>query len=166
MAVLSMRYFGDPVLRTQADAVAGDFSSDATLATLVADMLETMDHYGGVGLAANQVGVGKRLFVYDCESERGHVINPSWEPVGEETQTGSEGCLSIPGIRGEVTRAQTVRLTGWTLDGEQIDREVSGLLARCVQHESDHLDGVLFLQHLSADDRKQAMADIRTSEWF
>ena len=166
MAVLSLRYFGDPVLRTPATEVGADFSSDATLATLVADMLETMDHHGGVGLAANQVGVAKRVFVYDCESDRGHVINPTWEPVGEETQTGPEGCLSIPGIRGEVERAETVRLRGQTLEGELVYREVSGLLARCVQHETDHLDGVLFLQHLAPEDRKQAMADIRRSEWF
>lgn len=166
MAVLSLRYFGDPVLRTPAAEVAADFSSDTALATLVADMLETMDHHGGVGLAANQVGVTKRVFVYDCESDRGHVINPTWEPVGEETQTGPEGCLSIPGIRGEVERAETVRLRGQTLEGELVDREVSGLLARCVQHETDHLDGVLFLKHLAPEDRKQAMADIRRSEWF
>lgn len=129
-------------------------------------MLETMDHHGGVGLAANQVGVTKRVFVYDCESDRGHVINPTWVPVGEETQSGPEGCLSIPGIRGEVERVETVRLRGQTLDGELVDREVSGLLARCVQHETDHLDGVLFLKHLAPEDRKQAMADIRRSEWF
>lgn len=125
-----------------------------------------MDHHGGVGLAANQVGVTKRVFVYDCESDRGHVINPTWVPVGEETQSGPEGCLSIPGIRGEVERVETVRLRGQTLDGELVDREVSGLLARCVQHETDHLDGVLFLKHLAPEDRKQAMADIRRSEWF
>lgn len=166
MAVLSLRYFGDPVLRTPAAEVAADFSSDTALATLVADMLETMDHHGGVGLAANQVGVTKRVFVYDCESDRGHVINPTWVPVGEETQSGPEGCLSIPGIRGEVERAETVRLRGQTLDGELVDREVSGLLARCVQHETDHLNGVLFLKHLAPEDRKQAMADIRRSEWF
>src|SRR5699024_4283281 len=155
MAVLSLRYFGDPVLRTPASEVASDFSSDAALGTLLAAMLETMDHSGGGGLAANQFRATKRASVYDCECDRGHAVNPTWESVGEETQTGPEGCLSIPGIRGEVQRAATVRLRGQTLDGELVDREVSGLLARCVQHETDHLDGVLFLKHLSPEDRKQ-----------
>lgn len=173
MTVLPMRFFGDPVLRSVADPVSfpvsGDPSSlsqDATLATLVADMLETMDHYGGVGLAANQVGVTRRVFVYDCEGDRGHVINPEWEPVGDEVQVGPEGCLSIPGIRGDVQRAETVVVRGVTLDGTPVERQVSGLLARCVQHETDHLDGVMFLKHLSKDDRRAAMAQIRQAEWF
>lgn len=173
MTVLPMRYFGDPVLLTQAAPISVDSLTDDatpgardTLTTLIADMLESMDHYGGVGLAANQVGVTRRVFVYDCEGDRGHIINPEWEAVGEETQTGGEGCLSIPGVGGEVTRAQTVRVRGVTLDGEPVDREVSGLLARCVQHETDHLNGVLFLKHLSTEQRKEAMKAIRQSEWF
>ena len=161
-----MRYFGDPVLRTVADAVPEASVGDTHLRTLVADMEETMEHFGGVGLAANQVGVTKRVFVYNCDGDAGHVINPTWEAIGEEQRTGPEGCLSIPEIRGDVTRAQRVRLRGVTVDGEPVDREVEGLLARCVQHETDHLNGVLFLTHLPADQRKQAMQQIRQSEWF
>lgn len=164
--MLSMRYFGDPVLRTVSDPIPEDKYRAATTRTLVADMLETMDSYGGVGLAANQVGVTQRVFVYDCEGDRGHILNPVWEAVDEETQTGGEGCLSIPDIGGTVTRAERVRVTGITVDGEPVDREVTGLLARCVQHETDHLDGVLFLKHLSADERKEAMAAIRNADWF
>lgn len=161
-----MRYFGDPVLRTVSEPIPADQVGEASLRTLVEDMLETMDANGGVGLAANQVGVTKRVFVYDCEGDRGHILNPTWEAVGDEEQTGKEGCLSIPGVGGTVTRAQTVHVRGTTVDGEEVDREVSGLLARCVQHETDHLDGVLFLQHLSKEERKEAMSTIRQSEWF
>lgn len=108
----------------------------------------------------------RRVFVYDCEGDRGHVINPEWEPVGDEVQVGPEGCLSIPGIRGDVQRAETVVVRGVTLDGTPVERQVSGLLARCVQHETDHLNGVMFLKHLSKDDRRAAMAQIRQAEWF
>ena len=166
MTVLNMRYFGDPVLKTVADPVKPEQIQDAGTRRLVEDMLETMDHYGGVGLAANQIGITRRIFVFDCDGDRGHVINPTWEAVGEETQTGGEGCLSIPDVHGDVTRAQRVRLRGVTVDGEQVDREVTDLMARCVQHETDHLDGVLFIQHLSADQRREAMKQIRESEWF
>lgn len=161
-----MRYFGDPVLLTTADPIsANDVGSD-TLRTLVRDMVDTMNHYGGVGLAANQVGITRRVFVFDCEGDAGHVINPTWEAIGEDVQTGQEGCLSIPDVRGEVTRAHRVRLRGTTVDGEPIDREVEGLLARCVQHETDHLNGVLFFRHLAPEQRKAAMQQIRSSEWF
>lgn len=166
MTVLTMRYFGDPVLRTESDEISPDHVGDTTVRTLVADMLETMDAYGGVGLAANQVGITRRVFVFDCDGDRGHIINPTWEAIGEETQTGPEGCLSIPEVRGDVTRAMKVRVRGITVDGEAIDREVSELLARCVQHETDHLNGTMFLQHLSSEERKAAMKQIRTSDWF
>lgn len=166
MTVLNMRYFGDPVLKTVADPVKPEQIQDAATRRLVEDMLETMDHYGGVGLAANQIGITRRIFVFDCDGDRGHVINPTWEAVGDETQTGGEGCLSIPDVHGDVIRAQRVRLRGVTVDGEQVDREVTDLMARCVQHETDHLDGTLFIQHLSAEQRREAMKQIRESEWF
>lgn len=164
MTALDIRLFGDPVLRTVADPV--DDPSDPALRTLVSDMLETMDTAGGVGLAANQVGVTRRVFVYDCKGDRGHVVNPVWEAVGEETQTGNEGCLSVPAAGGDVTRAATVHLTGVTVDGEPVDRVVEGLLARCVQHETDHLDGVMYFQRMAPEARREVMAEIRGSEWF
>ena len=145
MTIREVRLFGDPVLNTRADEVT---QFDDALKTLVEDMLDTMDEYDGVGLAANQVGVTRRVFVFDCAHEspgmRGHVINPVWEPVGEEKQVGNEGCLSIPAV--EIT--------------------ASGLLARWIQHETDHLDGVLFLKRLSPELRKEAMREIRESDWF
>lgn len=164
MTALDIRLFGDPVLRTVAENI--DDPTDPTLRTLVEDMYETMDAAGGVGLAANQVGVTRRVFVYDCDGDRGHIINPVWEAVGEETQTGREGCLSVPDAGGDVTRAATVHLTGVTVDGEEVDREVTGLMARCVQHETDHLDGVMYFQRMEPDTRREVMAGIRGSEWF
>lgn len=167
MTIRDIRMFGDPVLTTRAEEVT-DF--DETLATLVADMLDTMDHAEGVGLAANQIGVTRRVFVFDCEHVdnglRGHIVNPVWEPVGEEMQTGSEGCLSIPGISQDTERHNTVRVSGQDLRGNPISLVASGLMARCIQHETDHLDGVLFLRRLSPELRKEAMAEIRTSDWF
>lgn len=164
MTALDIRLFGDPVLRTVAENI--DDPTDPTLRTLVEDMYETMDAAGGVGLAANQVGVTRRVFVYDCDGDRGHIVNPVWEAVGAETQTGREGCLSVPDAGGDVTRAATVHLTGVTVDGEEVDREVTGLMARCVQHETDHLDGVMYFQRMEPDTRREVMAEIRGSEWF
>lgn len=167
MTIRQIRLFGDPVLTSQAEEVK-DF--DAKLEKLVADMLETMDAAGGVGLAANQIGVLKRVFVFDCshveDGLRGHIINPVWEAIGEETQTGPEGCLSIPDITEDTTRWQTVRVTGKDMEGNPISMVASGLMARCIQHETDHLDGILFLKRLDKDSRKQAMSHIRQSEWF
>ncbi|MFV8380238.1 peptide deformylase [Corynebacterium hindlerae] len=167
MTIRAVRIFGDPVLRTRAEEVT---EFDETLATLVDDMLDTMDDADGVGLAANQIGVTRRVFVYDCSHEvpgaRGHIINPVWEPVGEEKQVGPEGCLSIPEISKDTERYQKVVVRGVDKQGEPIEFECDGLLARCVQHETDHLDGVLFLQRLAPALRKEAMAEIRNSEWF
>ncbi|MGP5080792.1 peptide deformylase [Corynebacterium variabile] len=164
MTALDIRLFGDPVLRTVAENI--DDPTDPTLRTLVEDMYETMDAAGGVGLAANQVGVTRRVFVYDCDGDRGHIVNPVWEAVGAETQTGREGCLSVPDAGGDVTRAATVHLTGVTVDGEEVDREVTGLMARCVQHETDHLDGVMYFQRMEPGTRREVMAGIRGSGWF
>ncbi|MGP9723499.1 peptide deformylase [Corynebacterium sp. AOP40-9SA-29] len=165
MTVLDIRLFGDPVLRTVADPV-GDPTGDDTLPTLIDDMLDTMDSAGGVGLAANQVGLTRRIFVYDCDGDRGHVIDPVWSAVGEDEQTAREGCLSVPEAGGPVTRFERVRLTGSTVDGTAVDREVDGLMARCVQHETDHLDGVMFFQRMEPAERRAVMGEIRGSEWF
>jgi peptide deformylase len=165
MTVLDIRLFGDPVLRTVADPV-DDPTGDDSLPAFIDDMLETMDSAGGVGLAANQVGVARRVFVHDCDGDRGHIINPVWEALDDEVQTAREGCLSVPDAGGQVTRHNRVRVTGVTVDGTPVDREVSGLMARCVQHETDHLDGVMFFQRMEPADRRAVMADIRASGWF
>ena len=133
-----IRIFGDPVLTSRADEIT---AFDDSLKHLVEDMFDTMDAAGGVGLAANQIGVLRRVFVFDCTTEedgmRGHIINPQWEPVGEETQLGPEGCLSIPEVLADTERYQTVRVTGYDYDGNPLTITASGLMARCIQHETD-----------------------------
>lgn len=162
MTTRPIRLFGDPILNTAAAPVE---RFDAPLSALAADMLETMAEAGGVGLAANQVGVAKRIFVYSCQGMTGALINPVWRPLGKGTQTGVEGCLSIPGIRAEVTRHAEVIASGLDVRGRPVAIRASGLLARCIQHESDHLDGVLFLTRMDPADRKAAMAKIRVADW-
>lgn len=167
MTVRDVRIFGDPVLTSRAAEVT-DF--DEPLAVLVDDMFDTMEAAGGVGLAANQVGVLRRVFVFDCSHSdgglRGHIINPVWEPIGEQMQSGGEGCLSIPGVKAETTRYEQVTLSGADIHGNSVALIASGLLARCIQHETDHLDGILFLKRLAPEERKAAMGTIRVSDWF
>lgn len=162
MAIREIRLLGDPVLNSAASPVA---AFDAGLERLVADMLETMDHAGGVGLAANQIGLARRVFVFDCQGLRGHIVNPRWRPLGEAMQTGAEGCLSVPGVRGEVTRHNTVVASGQDCHGRPLALRATGLLARCIQHETDHLDGVMFMRRMAPEQRKQAMAAIRAADW-
>ncbi|MFC6012404.1 peptide deformylase [Nocardia lasii] len=163
MTIQPVRLFGDPILRSRADAVT-EFGPE--VATLVADLIETMHDDGGVGMAAPQIGVGLRVFVYDTGDAAGHVVNPQWSPIGSDEQVGPEGCLSIPGVRYDVRRAARVRVSGVDSAGAPVEFEADGLLARCVQHEYDHLDGVLFINRLDPADRKEAMRAIRESDWF
>lgn len=162
MAVKPIRLFGDPVLRTPADPVR-DF--DAELRKLVADLSETMLDAPGSGLAAPQIGVGLRVFTYHVDDEDGHLINPSLD-LSEESETGDEGCLSIPGLVFPTARALQVVAKGFNMHGEPVTLTGTELLARCVQHETDHLDGVLFIDRLDPEQRKLAMKAIRDAEWF
>jgi len=141
--------YGDPVLRRKADEIT---SFDDSLRALVADMFETMKAYNGVGLAANQVGVSQRVFIVDVPvgedtRERFAVINPVLDQR-EGREAGEEGCLSIPGIYEEVTRATKLRLRGFDEHGKPLEKVAEGYLARAIQHEADHLDGVLFTDRL------------------
>ena len=163
MSVLPVRLFGDPVLRTRAAEVT---TFDAELRKLVADLTDTMHEEGGVGLAAPQLGMGLRVFTYDCDGFAGHLVNPTWDAVGDEEQVGPEGCLSIPGLRWDCRRHLHVVARGWDMHGEPVLVEGSEMLARCVQHETDHLDGVLFVDRLDPQTRRRAMAEIRAAEWF
>ncbi|GAA4400497.1 peptide deformylase [Tsukamurella soli] len=163
MTVLPVRIYPDPVLRTRADEVT---RFDADLARLVDDMMDTMRAHSGAGLAAPQVGVSLRVFVYECGGESGHIVNPVWRAVDDETQTGPEGCLSIPDIRAACTRHMNVVADGVDVTGAPITVDGTEILARCIQHETDHLDGVLFLARLEPEDRKQVMRQIRTMAWF
>lgn len=151
MAILKIARMGHPVLRRRADAIADPTSPE--VARLVADMIETLADAGGVGLAAPQVHVPWRLVMFFVPPGRGQdgedvpltvLANPVIEPLGEEMAEAFEGCLSIPGMSGMVARYTRIRYSGLGLDGAPIVREASGFHARVVQHECDHLDGVLY----------------------
>ena len=158
-APYEIRIFGDPVLKQRADEVT---DVDGRLARLVEDMLQTMYDAPGVGLAAPQVGVRKRLFVYDLHdgSGPGVVINPViTESDGEWVY--DEGCLSVPGLHWEIVRPKTIHLTGYDLDGNEVSFEADELLGRLFQHELDHLDGVLLVDRLDDDRRAEVLRQLR-----
>ncbi len=161
MAVQPIRLFGDPVLRTPAEPVT-DF--DKELRVLVKDLFDTMLDAPGVGLAAPQIGVSLRVFTYYVDGELGHLVNPDLDLSSEE-QEGPEGCLSLPGLQFDTKRARRVVAKGFTMHGEPVVLEGSDLLARCVQHETDHLDGILFIDRLDREQRKLALRMIREAEW-
>ncbi len=161
MAIQPIRLFGDPVLRTPAQPVT-DF--DKELRQLVKDLSETMMDAPGAGLAAPQIGVGLRVFTYYVDGELGHLVNPSLD-LSDELQDGEEGCLSFPGIYYDTPRALRVVAKGFDQHGEPVVLEGSELLARCIQHETDHLDGVLFIDRMDKAQRKLALKAIREADW-
>ena len=157
MATFPIRTFGDPVLKQPAAEVS---EIDDALVRLVEGMIQTMYEAPGVGLAAPQVGVQKRLFVYDIGEGPQVVINPVLSDLRGEW-TYHEGCLSVPELWWDIHRAKEVHLTGLDVDGNELDVEADELLARVFQHEVDHLDGILLLERVNADERKEAMRTLR-----
>ena len=158
-APYAIRIVGDPVLRERTTEVT---EIDGRLAKLADDMLETMYEAPGLGLAAPQVGVQKRFFVYDLGAGDGPavLINPViTEAQGEWEYL--EGCLSVPGLHFDIVRPRTIHVTGLDIDGNDVSFEADELFARLVQHELDHLDGVLLLEHLDDDQRKDAKRAVR-----
>jgi peptide deformylase len=163
VTVQPIRLFGDPVLRTPADPVT---VFDKELRRLVADLTETMLDAPGAGLAAPQIGVGLRVFTYRVsEEEQGHLINPVLHFPSEEIQDGPEGCLSIPGLAWDCRRLEHVVAHGQNMFGDPITVVGTDRLSRCIQHETDHLDGVLFIDRLDPETRRAALAEIRNAEW-
>jgi peptide deformylase len=162
MPIQPIRLFGDPVLRTPAVPVT-DF--DKELQRLVADLTDTMLYAPGAGLAAPQIGVGLRVFTWHVEGESGHLVNPSLD-LSEELQDGPEGCLSLPDLTFDCKRALSVVAKGFNMYGDPVVVEGSEMLARAIQHETDHLDGVLFIDRLDREARKAAMKAIREADWF
>jgi peptide deformylase len=162
MAIRGIRLFGDPILKTEADPVR-DF--DKQLRNLVRDLTETLDDAQGAGLAAPQIGVGLRVFVYAVGSERGHLVNPEIDFPDDAEQDGEEGCLSFPGIYYDVKRRLNTVARGFTDRGDPVQVVGTEVLARCLQHETDHLDGVLFIDRMDQATRKQAMKAIRAANW-
>lgn len=162
MAVQPIRLFGDPVLRTPAAPVE---TFDKELRRLVQDLTETMRDAPGSGLAAPQIGVSLRVFTWWADEELGHLCNPVID-LSDELQDGEEGCLSIPDLAFDTKRAMRVVAKGFNEHGEPVVIEGSDLLARIIQHETDHLDGILFVDRLDSETRKAAMKAIREAEWF
>jgi peptide deformylase len=173
VSVRPIRIVGDPVLHTPTRPVG---RVDDDLRTLVADMFDTMAAAHGVGLAANQVGVPLRVFVYDCPDEqthtraRGVVVNPALEtsPRPEtmpDPEDDEEGCLSVPDEQFPTGRAAWARVTGTDLDGAPITVEGTGFLARCLQHETDHLDGVIYLDRLIGRNQRAARKAVKRNGW-
>lgn len=179
MAVVPIRIVGDPVLHTPTTPV--EVGSDGSLpdgvAELITDMYETMDAANGVGLAANQIGVGLRVFVYDCADDRGRgprrrgvVINPVLEtsPVPEtmpDPDEDDEGCLSVPGESFPTGRADWARVSGLDADGAPVTLEGTGLFARMLQHETGHLDGFLYLDRLIGRHARSAKRTVKARGW-
>ena len=163
MAVQPIRLFGDPVLTTPADEVT---TFDRELRRLVKDLRDTLHDERGAGLAAPQLGVGLRVFVFHVEGVDGALVNPVLDFPDEEEQDGPEGCLSIPGIYVDAKRRMNVIAKGFDQYGDPVQLVGTGLMARCVQHETDHLDGVLFLDRLDTAARKEAMKAIREAVWY
>ncbi|GAA2128304.1 peptide deformylase [Actinomadura napierensis] len=158
-----IRLLGDPVLRTECDPVR---TFDTALERLVDDMFVTMYEQDGAGVAANQVGSGLRVFVYDCEDDRGrrhvgHVVNPVLVAADGELLVESEGCLSLPGMRFETARHAHAVVEGVDVRNRPVRVEGTGYFARCLQHECGHLDGEVYIDVLSGDERREAMRAIR-----
>ena len=153
---------GDPVLRLQCEVVT---SFDKELRTLVKDLVETMQEAPGVGLAAPQIGVALRVFTYDIDDVVGHLVNPVLHFPHDETMDGEEGCLSIPGLTFDCVRMAEVVAHGQNMYGDPVTLQGRDLLSRCVQHETDHLDGVLFVDKLDPATKKLALEAVRNAEW-
>lgn len=165
MAVRPLRLFGDPVLRTRSVEVT-EFDTD--LARLVADLADTLDDANGAGLAAPQIGSNLRVFAYvvtDPEVEgygvMNHIVNPVIVEKSTDAVTDIEGCLSIPGLEYKLPRPQRIVAQGCNMHGEPVRIEGTERLARCLAHETDHLDGVLFVDRLEPDERRRALREIR-----
>ncbi|MBV7364004.1 peptide deformylase [Actinomycetaceae bacterium TAE3-ERU4] len=160
MAIRDIRIVGDPVLRTPCDEIR-DFK-DPGVKILVEDLLEGVDLEGRAGLAANQIGVGLRAFSWNIDGDIGYVLNPRLDKLDfDEYQDGDEGCLSVPGLWFPTKRAWYARVTGYNIDGKEIVVEGEELMARCLQHECDHLDGYLYLDRLERAVRAKAMREVR-----
>ena len=168
MTVVPIRLVGDPVLRRPAEPVT---TFDQELRTLVKDLTETLAASGGAGLAAPQIGIGLRVFALNKDLPGGdgkldHLINPVLEFPDEEMQEGPEGCLSIPGIYLDTKRRKNVLAKGYTEHGDPVQVVGDGILSRCIQHETDHLDGVLFIDRRTPEEQQRLLDTVRNASWF
>ncbi|WP_349904703.1 peptide deformylase [Parafrigoribacterium humi] len=162
MTERQIRIFGDPVLKTVSDPIA----EGTDVSGLIEDLLDTVKLPGRAGVAAPQIGVNQRAFSYNVDGEIGYVINPVLVEVSGEPELMDEGCLSVPGFYFERLRYPFARVTGTDLDGKPVELSGTGLMAQALQHETDHLDGRLYIEGLEKDTRREAMRQIRDAPWF
>jgi peptide deformylase len=163
MPVREIRLYGDPVLISKCDLVK-DFGDKAK--ALIEDLIDTTKEPGRAGVAAPQIGVSLRAFSYNVDGVVGYLINPEELVVEGEPELLDEGCLSVPGLWHKTLRYPKATLSGYQLDGTRITITGEGLLAQALQHENDHLDGKLYLDRLSTEERKEAMKLLRQTDWF
>jgi peptide deformylase len=158
-----IRIFGDPVLKT---ASAPIDTIDEGIRGLVDDLLDSVRPPGRAGVAASQIGVNLRAFSYNVDGDIGYILNPVIVETGGEKEPVDEGCLSVPGLWYPTPRYPFVRVVGSDLDGNPVELSGTGLLAQALQHEVDHLDGLLYLDRLDKENRRAAMKEVRESNWF
>ena len=163
MAVRDIRLFGDPVLRSATDEIV---TVDSSIRALVQDLLDTVALPGRAGVAANQIGVGRRAFSYNIDGRIGYILNPVLVEVRGEPTPVDEACLSVPGLGYPRVRYPWACVTGIDLDGNPVELSGDGLMGQALQHETDHLDGRVYVEGLEPETKRQAMRDIRDSAWF
>jgi peptide deformylase len=163
VTVREIRLFGDPVLKTVSDPVV---DIDDRVRGLVDDLLDSVKVPGRAGVAASQIGVNLRVFSYNVDGQVGYIINPVLVELSGEPELIDEGCLSVPDLWFKTSRYPFARATGTDLDGNQIEVSGTGVMAQALQHETDHLDGLLYLDRLDKPTRREAMRQVRESTWF
>lgn len=163
MSVRPIRLFGDPILKSECAEIT---QIDEKIRSLVADLIDSVKLDGRAGVAANQIGVGLRAFSYNVDGEVGYVLNPKLIEVSGEPELVGEGCLSVPGLWFDVLRYPHAKVVGTDLAGNEVVLEGDGLLAQALQHETDHLDGLLYLDRLDRETRGTALRQVRESDWF
>ena len=163
MTERQIRLFGDPVLKTVSDPIR---KVDAGVRGLVEDLIDSVLPPGRAGVAAPQIGVNLRAFSYNVDGEVGYILNPEVVEVSGEPELVDEGCLSVPGLWFPTMRYPFARVKGTDLEGKTIELSGSGVLAQALQHETDHLDGKLYLDRLDKESRREAMKQVRESGWF
>ncbi|WP_460773391.1 peptide deformylase [Microbacterium sp. GXF7504] len=163
MTVRPIRLFGDPVLKSPSAEIT---ELDEGVRALARDLVDTVELPGRAGVAAPQIGVGLRAFSYNIDGDIGYVLNPVLVEVSGEPRLTGEGCLSVPGLWHEVMRYPYAKVVGVDVDGNEVVLEGAGLLAQALQHETDHLDGMLYLDRLDKERRRVALRQVRESDWF
>ncbi len=163
MTERQIRLFGDPVLKTPSAPIT---EIDEGVRGLVEDLVDSVLPPGRAGVAAPQIGVNLRAFSYNVDGEVGYILNPELVEVSGEPELVDEGCLSVPGLWFKTARYPYARVRGTDLDGNEIELSGTGVMAQALQHETDHLDGKLYLDRLDKETRREAMRQVRESDWF